>query len=207
MKSKPKQQSNETLVRTMPSREVRQWIRQHHFIDDPEYLLSKAGEVIAKGNAGQKTDQKDIEVMNDALMLTGHERHHLAVESVTDERLRPMIADLANCIQQEYGCVASSEVALASLAAVAYYRALKASRKISALFGKNEIGMVGVGLIAQVSKEADRGYRQYFTAIETLRMRRQPQLNVRIQTKAAFFGENQTFQANTRPPYENNDAQ
>lgn len=207
MNSKMDKRSTASLAKDIGPSDVRTWIRKHDFIDDPEYLLRKAGEVIAKGGTGQKVDQEDIEVMNNALMLTAHERHHLAVESVTDERLRPMIADLANCIQREYACTTNSEIALASLAAAAYYRALKASRRINAFIDKQEIGMIGVGLIAQVSKEIDRSYRQYLTAIETLRARRQPQMNVKIQAKAAFFGENQTFQTNAKPSYEINDSQ
>ncbi len=189
--------------------EVRALLRQSRSSLEPDAILKKAGEAIARTRmALDKPSKEDELIISDALMAVSHERHYLIAESVVDERWRPMVMDLANCIQKEYHCTASSEVALAGLAAAAYYRSLRASRKINALIEKESIGMTGVQLIAQVSKEADRAYRQYLAAIETLRGRKQPQMRVSIQAKSAFFAENQTINAGGSQNYEeNNDRQ
>lgn len=43
------------------------------------------------------------------------------------------------------------------------------------------------------SKEVDRSHRQFISAIETLKLMRQPSLRVNIKTNNAFVGENQQF--------------
>lgn len=197
---------DQRLAKIATANEIRGCLRGLVSNNDPDATLIAAREEIQKMKSGEMAVAG--EGIQEAIMMLGHERHYLVAESVTDTRWRPMVTDLAGQIQKEYGCLNSSETALAGLAAAAYYRSLRASRKINALLEKESIGMTGVQLIAQVSKEADRAYRQYLAAIETLRGRKIPQLRVNIQAKSAFFAENQTINAGNSQNYEeNNDHQ
>lgn len=208
MPKKRKQVSANALAKKMTSDEVRVWLQDARIVLEPDYVLNQVSDMLAKGiTPNETTDKEETSIFNNAAYILGHERHYLVAESVVDERWRSMVIDLAQLIQKEYACTSISEIALAGLAANAYYRSLRAARKMNAIIEKTEIGTVGAQLIAHTSKEIDRANRQYLAAIETLRSRRQPQLNVKVQTKAAFFGENQTFNANPQEPYENNDPQ
>lgn len=201
-------QSESSIVKKMTTDEVRAWLRRVTTTADPKCILQKVQEAIKGGISNlDKASKEEYVLINEAVTMMSHERHYLLAESVVDERWRPMIMDLANCIQEEYNCTTNSEIALAGLAASAYYRSLRAGRKMNALLERTEIGTIGVQLMGQVSKELDRAERQYLSAIEVLRCRRQPQINVKVQTKAAFFGENQTFNADSQTSYETNDPQ
>lgn len=189
--------------------EIRDWIRSLHATVEPDQTLIEVDKALKK-NVGSNLTKETEKKVESAFLMLGHERHYLVAESVTDERWRPMILDLAACIQKEYGCASSSEIALAGLAASAYYRSLTVARRMSGLLARDTGNEIIVQLIAHTSKEVDRAYRQYLAAIETLRSRRQPQLNVKIQTNAAFFNEHQTINAAHAPhaPHAtNNDPQ
>ncbi len=188
------------LIKVRTPDQVREWVRKYGATVDPDEMLLMLDR--------KKVDDPDFKSkFVEIVEMLAHERHYIVAESIVDERWRPAIMDLANCIQKEYCCTTNSEIALAGLAASAYYRSLKAARKMNALLGKDEIGMVGVNLMGQVSKEIDRAERQYLSAIETLRSRRQPQMNVKIQTKTAFFNENQTINCTPQSYAKPNDPQ
>lgn len=210
--NKPKesglQQRDKEVVKNFTSDDVRKRLRDCHTTFEPDEVLKNAGVVLAgEKYAVTDLDEKEKKYLDEAMMMLGHEKHYLVAESITDERWRPMVMDLASCIQKEFTCVTSNEIALAGLAASAYYRSLRASRKMGEILEKDSFGMIGVQLIAQVGKEIDRAYRQYVAAIETLSNQRRPQINVKVQTRAAFIG-NQTINAEIPVnQYENNDLQ
>lgn len=105
--------------------------------------------------------------------------------------------DLMRKIQQEYACIAASEKAMAELAAVSFVRSLDAQRRIKNYLDIGEFTAVGVQYMAVMSKELDRANRHYLTAIQTLRMLRQPPMQVNIKTNTAVVGQNQIIQANS----------
>ncbi len=205
---KHKKNSLAPLSKSMSLENFRTWLRDLSSSLDPETLLEEVKEAVLSGIETSGSLGKDQSVLiSKGIMMLAHERHYLVAESVFDEGWRPMIMDFAHCIQKEYSCKENSEIALAGLAASAYYRSLKAARKLNALLEKTEIGMTGVNLMTAVSKEIDRAERQYLSAIETLRSRRQPQMNVKIQTKTAFFNENQTINCTPQSYAKPNDPQ
>lgn len=178
--------------------EIREWIRTLHSTVEPDQTLIEADKALKK-NVGDKLTKETENKLETAMLVLGHERHYLVAESVGDERWRPMVIDLAQSIQKEYQCTTPSEIALAGLAASAYYRSLRAARKVNGLLGMDAMGPGAITLVSHASKEVERAEREYITAIETLRIRRQPQVDVRIQTKTAFFAQNQNINANTSP--------
>jgi len=202
--SNPSQQDKLPTEYRSPE-EVREWLNSFHLEFEPHQVLLEIEKALSEQRKGPMDVQKVWPKVTEAMMMTGYERHYLVAESVADKRWRPMVTDLAQSIQKEYQCVKTSEIALAGLAASAYYRSLHAARKLNGLLDMNTMGDVVLGLIGHVSKEIERADRQYLAAIETLRSRRQPQVDVKIQAKTAFFGQNQTINAHPQKPYENND--
>ena len=51
--------------------------------------------------------------------------------------------------------------------------------------------------MAVMGKELDRANRHYLTAIQTLRMLKQPPMQLNIRANTAVVGQNQIVQANT----------
>ncbi len=185
------------LIKGRTVEEIRAWVRKQHSAIEPDQILLALADLEA-------SNPEALDDVGKAVLMLGHERHYLVAEAVFDERWRPMIMDLAQSIQSEYRCVTASEIALAGLAASAYYRSLRAARKMNALLEKMEISVVGVNLMAQASKEIDRANRQYASIIEILRARKQPQLDVKIHAKTAFFNEHQTINYPPQNHVENN---
>ncbi len=207
-KNREIQQPVTPVSRKMSPEDFRKWLRTVPSHLDPQHLMKQVQEAVILGISTTGTlNEEQSELLSSGMMMLGHERQYLVAESVVDERWKPMVMDLAQSIQKEYACVSSSEIALAGLAASAYYRSLRAARKMNAYLVQTETNMIGVHLMATHSKEIDRAERQYLSAIDTLRSRRQPQVNVKIQTKAAFFNESQTINCAPQSYAETNDPQ
>ena len=104
--------------------------------------------------------------------------------------------DLMRKIQTDYGCVSSSEKAIAELASSSFVRALDIQKKIKSYLDMGEITGNGVQYLGVLSKDLDRAHNQYLTAVQTLKSFRQPPLQVNIKTKTAVIGNNQLVQTN-----------
>lgn len=204
-----KKEPIKALRKPFTSEELRDWLREKHATLEPEAIFRDLDKLIEKKEFGEKFDQDRLsKKMDEAMMMVmGHERHYLLAESVTEERWRSMVIDLANCIQKEYSCVTSSEIALSGLAANAYYRSLRMARRLDGFIWGDGLSTAAIPLVSHLSKEIDRADRQYLAVVQTLRERREPKMSVRIQTRAAFFG-NQTINTHApSEPYEINDPQ
>ena len=115
---------------------------------------------------------------------------------IAPERYKTFGLNMFRQLKEEYNCTKVSEQATAELATLSYVRALDMQSRITNVLDKGTISESGAKFIAILSKDIDRTTRQYFTAIQTLRMLKQPSLNVNIKTNTAIVGQNQFVQEN-----------
>lgn len=124
------------------------------------------------------------EFKNGALMIT-----------VIGEQYRTFGIDMLKKLQAEYNCAATSEQATVELIVISFIRVLELQRRINNYIN-DQMSKLDILFFAILSKELDRANRQYSAALQTLRMLKQPSLNVNIKTNTAIVGQNQIIQEN-----------
>lgn len=122
----------------------------------------------------------------------------LLMESVGAE-YRGLAVQMRNELQKEYGCDKPSEKALIDMVVNSYIRKLSYSYKMGA--NQKYLGGNENGYRAYLSKEIDRSHRQFLSALDALRLLRQPPLKVNVKAQNAFVAENQ--QLNNYPKKSN----
>jgi hypothetical protein len=162
--------------------------------DDPVQVIEKAKKEVALGNE-QFTSSPD-DVIFQALTLNEFDNGSLLCMA-THQLYKTFGIDLMRKLQGEYGCLSASEKATAELASISFVRALDAQRRIKNYLDIGEFTAIGVQYMAVMGKELDRANRHYLTAIQTLRMLKQPPMQLNIRANTAVVGQNQIVQANT----------
>lgn len=120
------------------------------------------------------------------------------MSSAIPEKYRAFCIDLSRSLQKEYQCEMPSEKATAELVAVNFIRTLEIQNKINSYLGRGEITDMGVRYVAVLSKELDRANRHYLSSLQTLKMIKQPAIEVNIKTQTAVVGQNQIVQSNNK---------
>lgn len=122
----------------------------------------------------------------------------ILMSSAIPERYISFCIDFFRKLQKEYQCEAPSEKATAELVAINFVRTLEIQSKINAYLGKDEFSDMGVRYLAVLSKELDKANRHYLNSLQTLKMFKQPPLEVNIKTQTAIVGQNQIVQSNNK---------
>jgi hypothetical protein len=113
---------------------------------------------------------------------------------------KTLAIDLMRKFQQEYECTTFSERATAEMAALSYVRTLETQRRITNYLDKGTFTDIGVQYLSVLGKELDRANRHYLTAVQALRMLKQPPMQLNIKTNTAVFGQNQVVQTKNDKP-------
>jgi hypothetical protein len=156
---------------------------------DPNILLKKYQDKANLQGLGEPADGTD-----DAFkLMTLNEFNNGALLTVSvAEYYKTFGIELMRSLKMEFDCKSTSEQATAELVAISFIRTLDIQRKINGYLGKGEITDMGVRYLAVMSKELDRANRHYLSALQTLRLMKQPpiQLNIRANN-AAIVGQYQ----------------
>lgn len=161
---------------------------------DPSYVLKKADELLLNPKEGGPTSDPSDLVFK-ALTLNEFNKGSLLSCSVS-EHYKTFGINLMRELQEEYRCTTTSEKATAELAAVSFIRTLDLQRRLTNYLEIGKFTDIGVGYLSVLSKDLDRANRHYLTAIQTLRLLKQPVLQVNIRTDTAIVGQNQIVQNN-----------
>lgn len=177
-----------------------------HTIYDPDAVLREAQKkietqqkLISEDDYDGPDEGDDQPTEKDPLFkaMTLSEFHNGALmASAIPEQYRTFAIDMLRKLKEEYNCLAVSEQAIAELATINYVRTLEIQRRINAYFDMNSLTDNGVKYLAIISKELDRANRHFLTAIQTLKMLKQPPINVNVKANTAFVGQNQLVQEN-----------
>lgn len=185
----------EKPVSTAKAADINEFIKQCAIGDDPIAILEQAQHELdntkdIQGTATQSSLYK-------ALTLFEFDKGILMASAIP-ERYRAFSIDFSRNLQKEYQCETPSEKATAELVAINFIRTLEIQYKINSYLGRGEITDMGVRYLAVLSKELDKANRHYLSALQTLKVIKQPALEVNIKTQTAVVGQNQIVQSNNK---------
>jgi hypothetical protein len=107
---------------------------------------------------------------------------------------------------KEYGCKTSLEFMLVDRIVASYWRSMRCDRVFNLLITKEDGGFscdqLKVNIIKEINKSIEFANRQLNTNIIMLKELKQPKLDVRVNTKTAFIG-NQQFNVNKQDDRQN----
>lgn len=168
---------------------------------DPNELLKKfANEYIPLLCANDNSKEEEItEKLKELSLAFSSDTGYMLMKAV-NENQRGLALQMKRDFQSEFDCKAPSEKALVDLMVNSYIKKLRYSDKME--HNQEYVGHQYDSYRNYLSKEIDRSYRQFVSALETLKSIKQPSLKVNIKTNNAFVGENQQFNNNVK----NNEA-
>jgi hypothetical protein len=148
--------------------------------------------VLLNGNDEERAAAKERYEHFETELLNSHETEtHVGLMESFEPRYQGMALEL---------CETAAEKATAELAANAFVRAIACSRKFNRL--SEEYWLTGkeqTTHMAMYSKQIDRSYRQYASAISLLSQLKSPRPEIIIRTNNAFVAQSQQINAGTPP--------
>jgi len=175
--------------------DVKKLIKQSGTPDDPIIVLNNARNELNSRKIGKPIEPGSN--LYKAFTLFEFDKGML-MSSAIPERYRTFCIDFSQKLQKEYHCETPSEKATAELVTINFVRTLEIQCRINWRLEKGEFGEIGVKYLAILSKELDRANRHYLNSLQTLKMLKQPMLEVNIKTQTAIVGQNQVVQSNNK---------
>lgn len=162
--------------------------------DDPNHVLREAEKKLVSLDFESYSSNGDDPIFK-AMTLREFDNGTLLSVSVNESH-RTFGIDLMRKLQTEYGCVSPSEKATAELIALNFVRILDLERRMTNAF-KVSGEALGQACLAILSKDLDRATRHYLALLQTLRMLKQPPMQLNIKANTAVVGQNQIIQTTT----------
>lgn len=184
-KSKPPQIKN--------LEEIREHLKLNKLQIDPDNVLREVDKEFRDGNYGSVAVDPNSNLFK-ALTLVEFDNGTLMF-TVVPEQYRTFAIDMMRQLQKEYACELPSEKAITELITLSFVRILELQRRINNYISSS-INRTDLTFFALLSKDLDRANRQYLSGLQTLRMLKQPSINVSIKTNTAIVGQNQLIQEN-----------
>lgn len=161
-------------------------------------LQDIAKEMEAK-SGGKNLTQKYIDKYQEAVLINGVINGKVVEGSVNDWHQKHVIK-LRNQIVAEYQANSPSEFMIVDLAINAYFRSLHTSRIYSCL-ARDKDGTVNytqlkINMMKELGKQVEGANRQFISALTLLKEMKRPPINIKVQSKQAFVGQNQQFNKN-----------
>ena len=144
--------------------------------------------------------QKELQAPILSAMHALEVESHIALMETFPEKYRGMVKELTDQTIKEYGCTTHVEKMVAETLAGSFVRYIDSSRRYNKFIPGTGTTGVQNQLLGVMSKQTDRAYRQFLSAVSMLKQLKQPQLEINIQTKNAFVAQNQQFNANAPQP-------
>jgi len=203
---------SKAVVKKITSEEVRDLVKKYIKADcDPDQIFQRAAQKLEtyRNTTGKKElkklDDDMKEIYDKSLILLGLDTHYALAETIS-ERYRPLVIEVARQVEKEYGCTTPSEKILAETIAGAYGKIIEYSRHLNNFTRIEYLSNEKNGFYAMVSKEVDRAHRQLNAALTTLKMLKNPSLELNINAKTAFVAQNQNLVSNQNKPNETIDS-
>jgi len=161
--------------------------------------LQDIAKEIDTGTSDEKSNEKFLERYQEVEMLQGMINGKVVEGSVSNWHQKHVIK-LRKQLITEHQASSASECMIIDLAINAYFRSLHASRIYSCL-EQNKDGTISfdqprVNMLKELGKQIDSANRQYISTLTLLKEMKQPQINIKVQSKQAFVSQNQQFNKN-----------
>ena len=179
--------------------EAKEFIRKCAIGDDPVAIFEQAKRELDDPTSSPKSGQElgTKSSLYKALTLFEFDKGILMASAIP-ERYRAFSIDFSRNLQKEYQCETPSEKATTELVAINFVRTLEIQYKITSYLSRDSVTDIGVRYLAVLSKELDKANRHYLSALQTLKMIKQPAFEVNIKTQTAVVGQNQIIQSNNK---------
>lgn len=170
---------------------------------DPKTELEKFSEEympkIVSGNPGKEIMEDLNKSLSKIAYALSIETGYALLDGI-EERYRGLALEIKQALIVEFECKTIAEKTLIDLAVSSYIRNITYTKRMEN--NQKYIGQQYDSYRNYLSREVDRAHRQYISALESLRLIKQPALKVNVKTQNAFISEKQQFNNNVK----NNEA-
>ncbi len=173
---------------------IREFIKNCAAGDDPDAILRDVQKEFTTTRSPDVTSEGKL---YKAMTLLEFEKGTLMADAVPN-RYRTFCIDFSRNLQKEYNCQTPSEKATVELIVLSFARILETQHKINTYLATGLFDESGIKYLAILSKELDRANRHYLNTLQTLKMLKQPVLEVNIRAQTAVVGQNQVIQSNNK---------
>jgi hypothetical protein len=185
---------SQTITPTTKPSQIQEYnskLRKQNSYYDPRDVLKRAEKELATLEEGKTTLTPESDVFK-AITLFEFDKG-LLMTRVVPEEYRAFAIDFMQKLQVEYNCVTPSEKANCEIVAVNYCQYLEAQRQLNNALVISDTGKNGSAnnFISLMSKEKDRAYRHYESALLNLRTAKQPPMNVTVKAEVANIADKQ----------------
>lgn len=153
------------------------------------------------GNEEQRAAARErFDHFESELLKSNETDTHIALMESFDQRHQGVALEFCSQLIIDYDCKTAAEKATAELAANAFVRAIACSRKFNSL--SDEYWLTNkeqTAHMAMYSKQIDRAYRQYTSALSFLSQLKSPRPEITIRANNAFVAQNQQVNAGIPP--------
>ena len=161
--------------------------------------LQAIAKEIESGLSTEETNKKYIEKYQEVLMANGFINGKV-VEASVNVWHQNHVVKMRETLIAEHEAKSTSELMIIDLAINAYFRSLHASKIYSSLVQGND-GAVRferprINLLKELGKQVENANKQFLSALTLLKEMKQPRINIKVQSKQAFVGQNQQFNKN-----------
>lgn len=180
------------LVKGLTTEEIRKKVKELTSTMEPSVILARVNnEVLSKvKDKDFKLKNEDKDVLTQAVLIESME-NHLLLSMTVEEALQPFIIQFARDLVEEYDCRKPSEKALVHAVAESYSRIMSISKRLRINIPMDSYSELRILHLTQLGKELDRAHRHFAAALQTLKQLKNPPLNVKITTQAAYIAQNQ----------------
>ncbi|MBA3724767.1 MAG: hypothetical protein H0W89_07865 [Candidatus Levybacteria bacterium] len=193
--TKPTEEKKVSIVNTVE--DIKKLLSQLGTDNDPEMVLNSLKKEFDNHELDDNVNVSPGSNLYKTFTLFEFDKGVL-MSAVIPERYRTFCIDFNRNLQNEFQCETPSEKATAEVVAVNFIRTLEIQYRINVRLEHGEFGDLGIKYLAVLSKELDRANRHYLHSLQTLKMSKQPMLEVNIKTQTAVIGQNQVVQSNNK---------
>lgn len=149
--------------------------------------------------------EKRYKLAEEIFMVDGLKRG-IWVEKLSRSKYSNSFRLMRLSLVKEYGCRTPFEFMLVDRIVASYWRSMRCDKVFNLLVTKDDDGFhcdqLTVNVIKEINKSIESANRQLNTSIIMLKELKQPKLDVKINTKNAFIG-NQQFNVNKQDDQQN----
>jgi len=192
-----KNTKSKEIIKSLTKEEVKTELRLIASYDlHPDSIYEKIWTIISNIRSWSE-DEKEFEYLEKYyLKLDDFSHTHSNLANTVPNKMATAIVELANNLIKEYWCETSLEKTLCEIIANSYWKIMSISKKLDWCLNFEYFWSDRNWFIWIMSKELDRANRNYLIALNNLLEIKRPQMNIKVNTKNAYFWQNQQFNNN-----------
>lgn len=172
---------------------------QETYDSRPLLELKEIAKEIESGSMGEDAIKRFIDKFQEVGMIDGVVNGKVVEGSVNNWHQKQVIR-LRKQLISEHQAQTASELMIIDLAINAYFRSLQTSKIYSSLM-QNKDGTVNydqlkINILKELGKQIETANKHFVSAITLLKEMKQPRINIKVNSKQAFVGQNQQFNKN-----------